>query len=124
MKQLLFSITKKDFEIQNFRSGGAGGQNQNKVNSGVRIIHKASGAVAESRDSRNQLQNKKSAFLKLVNSDKFKKWHKLETMRRLGQLAVAEENVKQMMSPKNLRVEVKSDKGRWVEAKEDEVLAE
>ena len=30
-KELLFSLTKKDFEIQTFRSGGKGGQNQNKV---------------------------------------------------------------------------------------------
>jgi protein subunit release factor B len=36
-KEKLFSITKKDFKIQTFRSGGKGGQHQNKTNSGVAI---------------------------------------------------------------------------------------
>ena len=46
-REKLFSI--KDFEVQTFRSGGPGGQNQNKRNTGVRIIHKSSGAKEESR---------------------------------------------------------------------------
>jgi protein subunit release factor B len=121
MKKLLFSITKKDFEFQYFRSGGSGGQNQNKVNSGVRIIHKDSGAVGEARDSRDQHQNKKAAFLRLVNSDKFKAWHKIETMKRLGKLAIAEENVKKMMLPNHLKIEVVNDDGKWTEAKESEL---
>jgi protein subunit release factor B len=37
-RKLVFSVTSKDLNIQTFRSGGKGGQNQNKVNSGVRII--------------------------------------------------------------------------------------
>jgi len=56
------------------RRFGLVGQNQNKVNSGVRFIHKASGAVGEARNSRHQHQNKKSAFLRLVNSSKFQAW--------------------------------------------------
>ena len=61
-KELLFSITKKDFEVQTFRSGGKGGQHQNKTDSGVRIIHRASGAVGESRSERSQLVNKRLAL--------------------------------------------------------------
>ena len=57
MKELLFTIRKKDFEIQTFRSGGKGGQHQNKTDSGVRIIHKASGAVGESRNDKSQHRN-------------------------------------------------------------------
>ena len=52
MKELLFSITKDDFRVDTFRSGGKGGQNQNKVESGVRIVHVASGAIGESREQR------------------------------------------------------------------------
>jgi hypothetical protein len=85
MKTLLFSITKKDFERQTFRSGGKGGQNQNKVESGVRLIHKASGARGEARDSRDQKRNEESAFQRLVNSDTFQKWFKLECAKRMGQ---------------------------------------
>ena len=75
-KELLFSVTKKDLEIQTFCSGGSGGQHQNKVETGVRIIHKESGAVGEARDSRSQHANKKAAFLRMVNSPKFKLWQK------------------------------------------------
>jgi len=72
MDKHLFSLTKKNFEIQTFRSGGPGGQHQNKTSSGVRIIHKESGAVGESREHKSQLQNKKAAFTRLTESDKFK----------------------------------------------------
>jgi len=68
----LFTLNKKDFEIQTFRSGGSGGQHQNKTNTGVRIIHKKSGAVGESREHKSQLQNKKAAFTRLTKTDKFK----------------------------------------------------
>ena len=71
---LVFSITKDDFEIQTFRSGGKGGQNQNKVESGVRIIHKASGCVSEAREQRDQIQNKRIAFKRLIEQPKFKAW--------------------------------------------------
>lgn len=77
-RELILSLTKKDFKIETFRSGGKGGQNQNKVESGVRIIHEKSGARAESREFRDQLSNKKAAFKRLCESDKFKIWHKIE----------------------------------------------
>jgi protein subunit release factor B len=38
-KELLFSLTKKDFRIDTFRAGGKGGQKQNKTSSGVRVTH-------------------------------------------------------------------------------------
>lgn len=104
-KQLLFLITKKDFRIDTFRAGGKGGQNQNKVESGVRITHIASGVSAESREYRDQPQNKKAAFMKLVNNPKFKQWHKIETARRLGQLVDVEAEVEKQMADENLQVE-------------------
>lgn len=72
MKTLLFSITKKDLEIQTFRAGGKGGQNQNKRDSGVRVIHKASGARGESREHRGQLENKRAAFRRMTETKEFK----------------------------------------------------
>lgn len=53
--ELAFSVTIKDCTVQTFRSGGKGGQNQNKRDTGVRIIHRPSGAVGESRQHRTQL---------------------------------------------------------------------
>lgn len=83
-RALLFSLTKNDFEVQTFRSGGKGGQHQNTTDSGVRIIHKASGARGESREHREQGRNKRAAFRRLVESSRFKAWHKVECSRRLG----------------------------------------
>jgi peptide chain release factor 1 len=109
-KKLLFSLTKKDFEIQTFCTGGKGGQKQNSTNSGVRIIHPASGARGEGREERHQYANKARAFERLVASKEFKKWHKAEVARRLGQDAELKrrvnEAVDQAMMDKNLKIEV------------------
>lgn len=104
--KLLFSLTKKDFTVQTFCTGGKGGQHRNAKQNGVRIIHRDSGAVAEHRDGRDQFRNKEAAFLKLVESAKFKNWHKLETARRLGLPKSIEEVVEEQMAPENLRIEI------------------
>lgn len=70
----VLSVTLADCEVQTFRSGGKGGQHQNKTESGVRIIHRPSGARGESREERSQLQNKKRAFRRMSESDAFRAW--------------------------------------------------
>ena len=104
-KKLLFSVTKKDFNIQTFRAGGKGGQHQNKRDTGVRCVHKASGAVGEGRDSKSQKQNKKNAFLRCVNSAKFQAWLKLETARRMGEQVDIDKKVEGWIQPENIIVE-------------------
>lgn len=118
MKQLLFSITKKDFRVDTYRGSGKGGQHRNKTDSAVRITHLASGAVGQSEDERSQHQNKRKAFERLVNSDKFQKWHKIETARRLGKLVSIEEKVQEMMKPENIKVEIVGEGGKWVAIRE------
>ena len=54
--KLLFSLTKKDFKVETFCTGGKGGQHRNAKQYGVRIIHTASGARAEHRDGRDHHQ--------------------------------------------------------------------
>ena len=70
-REKLFSLTKKDFEIQTFKGSGPGGQHRNKNETAVRIKHKDSGAVGESQEMKSQYQNKELAFKRLVNSEKF-----------------------------------------------------
>lgn len=116
-KQLLFSVTRKDFRVDTFRSGGKGGQHQNKTESGVRITHLESGAVGESREERDQIRNKEKAFQKLLNTSKFKAWHKIKTSFMLqgikdGEVEL-ERRVNETLKPENLKIEGKDEHGRW-----------
>ncbi len=54
-------ISDKDLRIDLFHSGGAGGQNVNKVETAVRVTHIPTGMVAACQDERSQLGNKKRA---------------------------------------------------------------
>lgn len=96
-RELLFSITRKDFRVETFRSGGKGGQHQNKTESGVRITHLESGAVGESRDERSQYQNKKKALERLVASPKFQAWHKRKVAEMLYGKTKLEKQVEEDM---------------------------
>jgi protein subunit release factor B len=78
MRTKVLSVTIKDCDVQTFRAGGNGGQNQNKRDTGVRIIHPPSGAVGVSRDERSQLQNKRLAFKRMAESPKFQRWVKIQ----------------------------------------------
>ena len=102
----LFSVTKKDLDIVHFRAGGKGGQGQNKVNSGSRVTHRASGAVGEARDSRDQPVNTRNAFIRMTKTKEFQQWLKLEGMRASGLMAKIEADVDASMTESNIKVEV------------------
>lgn len=105
MKELILSITKKDFRIDTFKASGKGGQHRNETSSAVRITHIQSGAVGECSNHREQGRNKAEAFRRLVSSDKFKKWHQLECAKRMGLKAIIEEKVREWTQDKYLKIE-------------------
>ncbi len=55
-------IKAEDYEMQVFRSSGAGGQHINKTSSAVRLIHKATGIVVACQTERSQFQNKENCL--------------------------------------------------------------
>jgi hypothetical protein len=106
-----FSITIDDCTVQTFRAGGKGGQNQNKRDTGVRVIHPPSGAVGESREHRTQLENKRTAFGRMSRHPKMTFW----IHRRLNGESFPPDVVRSMTDrPDDFRVERRVH-GKWVE---------
>ncbi len=105
-KKLLFSITKKDFEIKFFSGTGAGGQHRNKHQNCVRMKHTSSNIHATGQSNKSKEANLKEAFLNIINKPEFKAWHKREIAYRLQEDTSLDEKIKRMMAPENLKIEI------------------
>lgn len=112
-RELLFSITKKDLDIEYFSGKGAGGQYRNRHKNCVRLHHRDSGVIVTGQSHRDRKSNLREAFNNLVKHPKFKTWHLLKVREVLEGKSI-EQLVDRMMEPENLKLEVKVD-GKWKE---------
>jgi protein subunit release factor B len=125
-REKVFSLSKADFKWSSMTAGGPGGQHQNTCNSAVRVVHEPSGAVGEARDTRSQHTNRIAALERLVKSNKFQQWARLEAAR----IRMDKQNIQQMiddavaesMRAHNIKIEVRGPDGKWVEVLEHELV--
>lgn len=120
MKELLFSVTKNDLEIDWFSGTGCGGQYRNKHQNCCRIRHKDSGAIATGQSQRDRVSNLKEAMENLIKSPKFKAWVKVRVGEVTGERADIEAKVDRAM--RHLKFEVKDEAGNWKEVQEDDII--
>jgi peptide chain release factor 1 len=111
MKELLFSITKKDFDIDFFSGSGAGGQHRNKHQNCIRLRHRDSGVAVTGQNHRERSANLKDALNSLVGNPKFKLWYNGKLQEVITGKSV-EQKVTDLMRPENLKIETKKD-GKW-----------
>lgn len=110
MRKLLFSVNKDDFTVTTYCGSGPGGQHRNRKRTGVRIVHKDSGAKVECCEGKSQARNKQKAFRRLVKSAAFMRWHRIKVFDMLHAADIEAKVEKEM---KNVRIQQRNIDGEW-----------
>lgn len=111
MKTLIFSLTKKDFELTWFSGSGAGGQHRNKHQNCARLRHIETGVIATGQSQRDQQSNLREALEGMKRNKQFLAWCQLKCS-EIESGETIEQAVDRMMKPENLKIEYKVD-GQW-----------
>ncbi len=114
MKELLFSVTKKDLDVHYFSGSGAGGQHRNKHQNCVRMCHRDSGTRVVGQSNRERKANLREAFIGLTKHAKFKMWQSMKVQEVVKGKSIQKE-VDEMMQSESLKIEHMKD-GKWEEA--------
>lgn len=114
-REKLFSVTINDCTVQTFRGSGAGGQNRNKRDTAVRVIHEPSGARGESQEERSQHQNKRTAFVRMAETPVFRAWVAAVSNGLKTASEIEAEVARELADPSLTKTEIKAGKDRWEE---------
>ena len=117
-KQKINILSSKDLDVSYFCGSGKGGQARNKVASGVLITHKETGAQGRASDSRSQVDNKKQAFLRLLQTPKMRFWLAAK-LYEIRQQETLEQTIEKDLAPENLKLEIKDENGKWIEVSKE-----
>lgn len=112
MKEKIFSVTADDFEVTWFSGTGAGGQYRNKHQNCCRLKHKETGIIGTGQSNRSQEANKKEAFMSVYNNPRFQSWLRLKISEALDTESIDDIVDREM---KNVKIEVRDERGNWVE---------
>ena len=119
-RDLLFVVTRKDFDETHIRGSGAGGQHRNKVSTGVRLHHRASGATAESVEHKSQDQNRRAAWRKIRETPEWKVWFRDMVAATSGRKTV-QERLDEMMMDDKIITQILDQRNRWVTVSKDDL---
>lgn len=113
-RELILRVTAKDFTRKDIRGSGPGGQHRNKTSTGVRLTHRASGAIGEATDNRSQTVNRTEAFKRCIATPAFKAWLRTAIAEASGRPPIAQ-RVDEAMTAENIITQVLDDNDRWVD---------
>ena len=117
----LFSLTKKDFIVTWYKSGGPGGQKKNKTANACRIKHIESGAISTGQSHRSRIQNQKDAFYGLLKKPKFIIW-KNKKIAEFDEKQTIEQWVDEQMVPENIITEIRIN-DKWEKVDNEGMLS-